>query len=187
MQKKTHSGTTFNIAFCGIISALSVMVMFISLVPSFAYAMPAVAGIFIWVISEQIGKKWAFLSYVAVALLSFMLIPEIEADFFFLSFFGYYPTLRFCLDKIKNKIVRFLVKLGIFNAAIIVTYQILCVILSAEEMLEGLEDFGAYAIYILWGTGNIAFLLYDFFLGYMREIYVKFIKPRVAKIINRNM
>lgn len=183
MKKKSTARTTFKIAFCGIVSALSVIVMFISLIPSFAYAIPAVAGIFIWVISEQIGKKWAFLSYIAVALLSFMLIPEIEADFFFLSFFGYYPTLRFCLDKIKNKIIRFLIKLGIFNAAIVITYQILCILLSAEEMLEGLEDFGVYAVYILWGTGNIAFLLYDFFLGYMREIYVRFIKPRVAKII----
>lgn len=183
MSKKSSSRATFNVAFCGIVSAFSVMVMFISLIPSFAYAMPAVAGIFIWIISEQIGKKWAFLSYVAVALLSFMLIPEIEADFFFLSFFGYYPTLRFCLDKIKNKVARFFIKLGIFNAAIIITYQILCILLSAEEMLEGLEDFGVYAVYVLWGTGNAAFLLYDFFLGYMREIYVKFIKPRIAKII----
>lgn len=112
-----------------------------------------------------------------------MLIPEIEADFFFLSFFGYYPTLRFCLDKIKSSLVRFLIKLGVFNIAIVITYNILCVLLSTEEMLDGLEDFGVYAVYVLWGMGNIAFLLYDFFLGYMREIYVRFIKPRVAKII----
>lgn len=181
MQKKTS--VTFNIAFCGIISAISVMVMFISLIPSFAYAMPALAGICIWIISEQIGKKWAVLSYIAVTLLSFMLIPEIEADFFFLSFFGYYPTLRFCLDKIKSSLVRFLIKLGVFNIAIVITYNILCVLLSTEEMLDGLEDFGVYAVYVLWGMGNIAFLLYDFFLGYMREIYVKFVKPRVSKIL----
>ncbi len=174
---------SFNIAFCGIISAMSVMIMFGALVPAFAYAVPAVAGMIIWTVSAQINVKWAYLSYAAVTFLSFMLIPEIEANCFLLSLFGYYPTLCDTLKKIKNKVLRYIIKLLIFNITAIVTYKVLCVILSAEKMLEGMEDFGKYATLILWGAGLIAFILYDLFLDTFKEIFHRFIKPKLNKLI----
>ncbi len=178
-MSKNTSNLAFNVAFCGIVSAISVMVMFGSLIPSLAYAVPAVSGILIWTICEQINFKWAMLSYIAVALLSFMLIPEIEANLFLIFFFGYYPTLREILDRIKNKILRFLAKLGIFNIAVVIAYNILVAVLSVEQMLEGLEDFGQYAVFVFWGIGNIAFVVYELCLGIIKEFYIKIIKPKL--------
>lgn len=178
MSKKS-SNLAFNVAFCGIVSAIGVMVMFGSLIPSLAYAVPAVSGILIWTICEQINFKWAMLSYIAVALLSFMLIPEIEANLFLIFFFGYYPTLREILDKIKNKVLRFVAKLCIFNVAVVIAYNILTVVLSAEQILEGLEDFGQYAVYVFWGVGNVAFVIYEFCLNIIKEFYIKIIKPKL--------
>lgn len=183
MANNSTARLSFNVAFCGIISAMSVMIMFGALIPSLAYAVPAVAGIFIWTIGEQINLKWAYLSYAAVTLLSFMLVPEIEANCFLLSLFGYYPTLCENLSKIKNKIIRYIVKLAIFNISAVTTYQVLCFILSADKMLEGMEDFGKYAPYVLWGMGLIAFVLYDLFLSTAKELYIKVIKPKFAKFI----
>ncbi len=185
MTKKTSDRLSFSVAFCGIVSALSVVVMFGSLIPSFAYAVPAAAGILIYTAGEQLGKKWAYLSYLVVSLLSFILIPELEADFFFLTFFGYYPTLRSDLQRIRGRLPRLLAKLAIFNAAAVLTYQILCALLSAEQMLEGMEDFGAYAVYILWAAGNIAFLLYDFFLGAVCGLYDSFLRPKLNRLMKR--
>lgn len=183
MSQNSAKQLSFRISFCAIISALCVIFMFGSLIPSLAYAVPAVAGILIWTICEQINIKWAFLSYISVTLLSFILIPEIEANFFLMTFFGYYPTLCEILKRIKNKITRYIVKLLIFNISVVITYNILCVILSADKMLEGLEDFGKYAVYILWGTGIIAFIVYDLFLGVAKEIYVKNIKCKLNRLI----
>lgn len=182
MSNKTNR-LAFNVAFCGIITALGVVIMFGSLIPSLAYAVPALTGMCIWTISEQVNTKWAYLSYGAVTLLSFMLIPELEADFFLLTFFGYYPTLCIVLDRIKNKFLKFIIKLGIFNAAIVLTYQILVIVLSAEEMLEGLEEFGQYGVYIFWGVGNIAFVIYDFCMVVIKECYIKAIKPKINKML----
>lgn len=183
MAKKSPSRLSFNIAFCGIICAISVVTMFGSIIPAFAYAVPAVAGIFLWTISEQINIKWAYLSYAAVGFLSFILVPEIEANCFFVSLFGYYPILCENLKKIKNKIVRYIIKLVIFNVTVVITYNILCVILSADKMLEGMEEFGQYAVYVLWGLGLIAFIIYDLFLDVMKEMYIKVIKPKFNKLI----
>lgn len=183
MAKTNTRKLSFNIAFCGIISAISVIVMFGALIPSLAYAVPAIAGILIWTISEQIDFKWAYLSYIAVTFLSFILVPEIEANCFLLSLLGYYPILSDNLKIIKNKVLNYVVKLLIFNVSVIITYRVLCIILSADKMLEGMEDFGEYAVYVLWGMGLVAFILYDLFLGTAKELYIKIIKPKFAKFI----
>ena len=183
MSTNSTKQLSFRISFCAIISAICIICMFSALIPSFAYVVPAIAGILIWTICEQINIKWAFLSYGTVVLLSFMLIPEIEADFFLLTLFGYYPTLCEILKKIKNKIIRYVVKLLIFNISVVITYNILCFIISAEKMLEGMESFGKYAVYILWGMGLIAFIIYDLFLDVAKDLYIKVIKPKFNKLI----
>lgn len=183
MSKNSTRRLSFNVAFCGIVSAMSVMVMFGALIPSLAYAVPAFAGILIWTIGEQINLRWAYLSYFAVALLSFMLVPEIEANAFFLSLLGYYPLLCETFNKINNKIVRYIAKLAVFNVSAVATYRVLCFILSADKMLEGMEDFGKYASFVLWGMGLIAFIIYDIFLGTAKELYIKVIKPKFNKLI----
>lgn len=183
MADKNTARLSLSVAFCGIFSALAVVIMFASLIPSFAYAVPAVAGIVVWVVGEQLGKKWAALSYITVSLLSFILIPELEADFFFLTFFGYYPTLRAGLMRIKSRFLRLLAKLAVFNAAIVLTYQILCALLSAEQMLEGMEAFGVYAVYVLWASGNVTFLLYDILLSSIGRLYAVYLMPRLQKLM----
>lgn len=183
MAKKSSARLSFNIAFCGIMCAMSVVVMFGSLIPAFAYAVPAIAGIILWTISEQISIKWAYLSYIAVALLSFILVPEIEANAFFLSLFGYYPILCESLKNIKNKVVRYIIKLAVFNVTAVITYNVLCAILSADKMLEGMEEFGDYAVYVFWGLGLFAFIIYDLFLDVMKDLYIKVIKPKFNKLI----
>ncbi len=183
MSLNSSKQLSFKISFCAIISALCIIFMFGALIPSLAYAVPAIAGILIWTICEQINPKWAVLSYIAVSLLSFMLIPEIEADCFFLSFFGYYPTLCEILKKIKNSVLRYITKLVVFNVSVVITYNVLCLILSVDKMLEGMESFGQYAVYVLWGMGLIAFVLYDLFLNVAKELYIKIMKPKLNKLI----
>lgn len=171
--------SAFNVAFCGIVSALAVMFMFGSLIPSLAYAVPAFAGMVIWTVTEHMSVKWAYLCYAAVSLISLMLVPEVEANMFFIFIFGYYPILCIQLEKIKNKVIRFIVKLLIFNIAVVIAYNILVLLLSAEEMLEGMEDLGQYAIFIFWGAGNVAFIIYDFCLKVIKEFYIKMMKPKI--------
>ena len=169
----------FNVAFCGIVSAIAVMFMFGSLIPSLAYAVPAFAGMVIWIVTEHMNVKWAYLCYAAVSLISLMLVPEVEANMFFIFLFGYYPILCIHLEKIKNKVLRFILKLVIFNAAVVIAYNILVLLLSAEEMLEGMEDLGQYALYFFWGAGNIAFVIYDLCLVVIKLFYIKMMKPKI--------
>lgn len=174
-----RGGKSFNIAYCGIVVALSVTVMLLALIPSMTYVLPAVSGIFIWTISDQINRKWALLSYAASAILCFLLIPEIEADLYYLFFFGYYPLARDIVEKVKPKLLAYVLKFLIFNASVVIAFNILSHIMNLEQILEGLEGFGDMAVYVLWGAANIAFLFYDLCLNHLFYAFGKWIKPKI--------
>lgn len=176
-----QAGNSFKIAYCGITAALSVIVMLASLIPSFTYLLPAVSGIFIWTAADQLGRKWGLIAYAASAALCFMLIPEIEADLYYLFFFGYYPIIKELIEKIKSKILAFVIKLAVFNASVVIAFQILCQFMNLEEILDGLEGFGEMAVYVLWGAANIAFIVYDLCLGTLFMAFRKWVKPKILK------
>ena len=176
-----RSGKSFKIAYCGIMTALSAVIMLLALIPSMTYVLPAFSGICIWTVSDQINRKWGFLSYAASALLCFMIVPEIEADLYYLFFFGYYPLIKELTEKIKPKLLSYAVKFLIFNAAVVTAFQIVSHIMNLEQILEGLEMFGDMAVYVLWGAANIAFLLYDLCLNYLFYGFRKWIKPKINK------
>ena len=169
------------IAYCGIICALSVMLMLVSLIPGFTYALPAISGICIWTVSIFINYKWALLSFAASALLSVLMIPELEADIVFIAFFGYYPIVRDKLFSIKSSALRFLVKLVIFNVACIAAYKVLIVLIGIDRMLDGMEFMGDLAVYGFWGAANITFLCYELCLSQLTFMIDKWIKPKFFK------
>ena len=181
-----RSSLSFNIAYCGIMVSFSVVIMLAALIPSMTYVLPAFSGMCIWTVSEQINRKWAFLSFAASAALSFMLIPEIEADFYYAFLFGYYPLVRELIEKIHPKVLAFLAKLALFNVAVVIAFWILSHLLNLELVLEGLESFGDAAVYVLWGAANLTFLLYDFALGYIFFAFRKWIKPKLDKKLRKN-
>lgn len=181
-----RSALSFNIAYCGIMVAFSVIIMLAALIPSMTYVLPAFSGLCIWTISEQISRKWGLLSYAASAALCFVLIPEIEADLYYVFFFGYYPLIKELVEKIRPKILAFLAKLGIFNTTVVIAFWILSHIMNLDQILEGLESFGDAAVYVLWGTANIAFIIYDFASGHLFYAFRKWLKPKFNKKLGKN-
>lgn len=177
---------SFKVAYSGIICALAVMIQFMAIVPGFTYVLPAVSGLFIWTISSQISRKWAFLSYAATAMLSVFLVPEPEAVAFFIAFFGYYPTLRALFTRLKSGLFRAALKLLLFNAAVVVTFKLVSMVFGVDKMLEGLESFGTYAVYVLWGAANFAFICYDYCLTQVFYAFEKWLKPKFFKYRGRS-
>jgi hypothetical protein len=159
--------------------------MFAAVIPSLAYTLAAFSGILVWSVSKQIDRKWALLTYAAGAALAFILTPEPEAKTYFILIFGYYPLLRENIQRIKFRVLRLIVKLAVFNAAAVAAYFTVIFLfgVSAGVVLDGLEGFGRYAVYVFWASGNVAFFFYDFSLKYMMYAYIQWIKPKLDKKI----
>lgn len=172
----------FRVALGGVISSLCLFFMFCSgFLPMFDYTIPTFAGFLMVIMIVETNAGWAFLTYVAVSFLSLLVTPNLQASLLFVLFMGHYPILRYYLEKLPNKILAYAVKFTVFNIAVIVFYVLFQYVFMTENLLEGLEKFGDYALIVLWVGANIFFIIYDRLLGQLTDIYVSWFRRKILK------
>ena len=99
------------------------MFMMLSYFPYFTYAVPAVTGLLVMVLVIELGLRWAFAAYIAASLLIF-LFAEPESKLMYICLFGYYPILKAIIEKFKKPLFEWILKLLVFNAAVVLVYFI---------------------------------------------------------------
>ena len=155
----------------GIIAAVSVVLMFLtSVIPTLTYAVPAAAGLLLLIMVIEIDKKWATIVYVAVGILSALLIADKEAATMYIAFFGYYPIIKQPIEKHLNKYLCWIVKMIIFNASIIASYLLLIYVFNLS-----LDDFGEFTkigLIVLYIVFNVVFVIYDIALTRLITAYI---------------
>lgn len=172
----------FKISLCGVSSAVALLIMFLSGVfPMLDYALPMYAGFTMVVIIVEAGRKWAVMTYCTVSLLCLFLTPNYQASFLFILFMGYYPILRYSLEKIAVKPLKLIIKFLVFNIAIIIYYEIFTKLFTGIE-IDDIGLFGKYSLYFTWFMANIIFVFYDYLLGELTRIYTDWFRK---KILNR--
>lgn len=179
-QRKTSIG--YIVSLCGVMSALALSLMFVmGMIPSFEYISPAISGMFIWVIRRHLGVKYGLVSYLAVGVLSLLLVPNYEATMMFLFLLGYYPIIRDYLQKIRILPLQWIAKLAVFAAPSVGAYTVLVHLFGMEYLLNDASDFGKYGTLVLLGLGAVAFIMYDTFIGFFGPLYDKIIMPKIQK------
>ena len=182
MSDKHGPSIGYIVSLCGVMSGLALALMFIlGMVPSFEYISPAMGGMLIWIIRKHLGVKYGLVSYIAVGILGLLVVPNYEATMMFLFLLGYYPIIREYLQKIKLKIIQWIVKLAVFAVPSVGAYMVLIYLFGMEYLLEDANEFGKYGSLVLLGLGAFAFILYDIFLGIFIPFYDKFIKPKIQR------
>ncbi len=175
---------TIQVAFCGVIAALSTVVMLIAgIVPTASYALPALAGIFAMVIVIEMHVGWAFAVYAVTAALSALIVPDKEAVLLYVIFFGYYPILKALIERIKLKAVAYLIKFAVFNAAVIGAYFIALWLLSLPS--DAFVIFGVSLPWVLLILANAVFLVYDFALSGLVLTYYRRLHPLFSKWLHK--
>lgn len=171
--------STKKIALCGVISALSVVLMFLgSVVSIFAYASPIIAGLALIICVKSINKSSAVTVYIAVSLISLFLLPDKESSLVYIFFFGYYPIIKESIDKL-NSVIRFALKFIIFNFGIVIS-QIICVYVFHIP----LDNFiGKWGIIILLAMANALFILYDKLMNILIVIYMRKYYTRINHLL----
>ena len=115
MQKKSGQ-----VALGGIATGMCIALMFATgMIPFSYYALPALAGLVLIAVREENGLSTALIVFAAVSLLSVFVVPIKEAALLFIAFFGYYPILQETFAKIRPKALSWVVRLVIFNAAVV--------------------------------------------------------------------
>lgn len=167
------------IAFCGLMVALSVALMLTGgLIPIATYCAPMAGGILLLPIMLEYGKKAAWTAYAAVSLITLLLGADKEAAFFYI-FLGYYPLVKWEIERIKNRRFHLLCKLLVFNASIVIMYLILGFLFNMQAIIEEFTQMGSVLLVIFLLMMNACLLLYDKLLFPLIYLYANKIKPRL--------
>ncbi len=162
---------SFKVALGGIIAALSILLMVIAgVTTTLVYAIPMVVGAILMVLVVEFGAGFAALVYVAVSVISILVLGNKEAAIMYIAFFGYYPIIKSFLEKYLKKILCWIVKYLIFNSAMVASYFIVSKIFMIS--FDDLEALGKFALPFLLLAGNILFVMYDIILTRLVSIYI---------------
>ncbi len=174
---------SFKTALGGVISALSIVLMFLTgVIATLTYAIPAIVGALLILIVIEISPKFATSVYVAVSILSLLVVADKEAAVMYAMFFGYYPILKGFIEKKLNSVYAWVVKYVVFNVAVISAY----IVVSKVFMIsfDDIDFLGKFALPLLLAICNIIFAIYDIALTRLLSSYIynwrKYIK-RVFK------
>lgn len=155
------------IAECGMICALCVVIMIVGAWLGIGlYASPMFAGLFLIPLGRKYGLKYHFALWLAVSIISLLLVPEIEQNLMFLCFFSCYPMIRPYFHRIAKKPLRVLAKLLYFNVLIFAVEWLVMYVLVPEAMNGWL-----FALFMV--LFNFTFICFDFII------------PRFELLLNR--
>lgn len=165
----------------GIASALCLLLMLLTIIPIATYTMPALAGMVLIVVVIENGYSTAWMVYAAVGFLSLFICPDKEAAMLFVGFFGFYPILKGKLEKIHPRVLEYVVKFLIFNAAMILNYVIIIFLFGIQDVLEEVGPMGQYSVLLLLGLGNIVFFVYDLALSRIIMAYKYVLRKKIFR------
>lgn len=171
---------TARITLCAMMAALASLFMLTSYFPYLTYAIPAVAGLFIMITVIETNTKWATVAYVASAVIV-AIIAEPEAKMLYVLFFGYYPVLKAVFEKLKSRVLEYILKFAVFNVAVIFAYSVVAVLIGVD--LSDMGDFGKYSSAILLALANVVFAFYDLAVTRMAQFYMIRLHPQLSKIL----
>ncbi len=128
----------------------------------------------------EVGALWALGAYFAAAVIS-LVTGEMQSAILFVAFFGYYPVLKAVIERLKRQTAEWILKLLCFNAAAVVSYFVMSVILSIP--LGDLAVWGKYSLLVLLLLCNIVFVLYDIGISRVASYYIVHLHDRVKRIL----
>ena len=170
---------SYRVALGGIVSALCLLCMFLAgIMPLFYLVLPMAAGIMLMIIAEEVSVGWAWLTYLAVDILSLLITADKESALVFIMLFGHYPMVRLMIEKLKFKPLKYILKGLIFNVCAVSFFLVTVFIFGIDQMMTDMEELGQFGGAVFLILGNIVFWLYDFNLGAIYVLYLKQLLPK---------
>lgn len=152
MNKKTR-----NLTLSALFTALAVISLYIASVwPTGLFALVATASLFGAATVIEAGILSGVYVYVAASVLGMILLPDKDAPLIYILFFGYYPVVKSLIERLKSKILQWVLKLLVFNASLtVILFLFKSLILDVGENTPPhiLIYLGGSAVYALFDYG----------------------------------
>lgn len=174
---------TSKITFSAILAALAAVFMITSFFPYLTYGIPALASLFVMVAVVEMGAKWGFSVYLVSALLVGILPGDPEAKLMYIAILGYYPALKAVLENKCNRVLEYVIKFAVFNAALLISYGVLAKFFGIE--LGDMGEFGKYTAVIMVVLANVVFIIYDIMVARVSVWYSLKLHKTVSRYLKK--
>lgn len=183
MARKQGRGTrSRSIALGGMFAALAVVLLLAGGIFPFAtFVAPVFAGVMLLPIAIELGGKVALLTYATASILCFLLVPDRELCLFFVFLFGYYPILQPRLQCIKNRGLRMVAKLGLFNVTVAAVYIVLLLLFTSPALASEFASYAPWFWAALLVLANFVFVVYDIMVIRLRLWYTLYLRKKLFK------
>ncbi|MBE7040140.1 MAG: hypothetical protein E7398_05380 [Ruminococcaceae bacterium] len=167
------------LAVSSVLMGLCIVCLFIGSIWPVKIAMSFMASLIVSIVVVECGHKYAWLVYIGIAIISFLLIPKKFIVYSFIGFLGFYPIVKLYIEKLNRLWVEWIVKFIFFNIILILAYFALNYFLlpSLDIALVG---FVFKYIASIIAVSEIFFLVYDlgisYFINYYQQKLRRYIK-----------
>ena len=183
-MRKT-ANASIRIAYCGMAAALCAVIMLLGgVIPVATYAVPMLCGLVLLPLLMEFGEKAAVATYAAVALLALLLGFDKEAAFFYV-FLGYYPIVKWKMDRLPGKPMRMLAKLLFFSLSLGLMYGLLALLFPSLAAFAEFREMGVLLLILFALMMLLALMLYDRLLLPASLLYLNRIRPKL-RFLKRN-
>ncbi len=170
---KRKSSFDKRIVVCGVLAALSVIILYMGCaIEVLDLTMSAIVSLLVVVIVIEMGYGCAWMTYLATAVLSVLLLPQKTPAVFYACFMGFYPIIKSYLERINSALVRWIIKLVVGNCALALMFLFLK--LFVPEEFEG-----GWLLVLTYVLGLVAFITYDIALSKLITLYFVRIREKI--------
>ncbi len=174
VDKKKSGG--FNIALGGILTALTVVFMYIaSFIPGMELTMFAISSFFVAIMVIEAGPRDGLIMFLAAGIIGFVIIPNKIGIAPYLLLFGYYGIAKYYIEKINKLVPELLVKVCLF----LITFGIGFFLF--QEVFLGQIELPDYPLPVLAVAGAVVFLIYDRIYSIAIMLYINKVKNKIRR------
>ena len=100
----------------------------------------------------------------------------------FCAFLGYYPLVKFSLEKLP-KPLRLLLKAVLFNAAVLAAYRLMLHLFGMAALQQEFAGMTGGWLTALLVLANVTFWMYDLAITRLFALYIRVLRPRIQKAL----
>ena len=159
----------------GICTALAVIFMFgASFVPGIELTLFLISSLFTAVMVIEAGAAGGISVFAASSLLGLILVPNKLALIPYIFCFGYYPVLKYYIEKIKSGVIQITIKVIYFAAVLCIGLLLFKAVLASSIHMP---DWPVGGLII---AGLVMTVLYDYVLTFLISWYMRRFKSKAS-------
>ena len=174
-MRKDYTVKTHRISLAAMFAAMTLIVLDLAaILPSGRLSLYFLSSIFIAGLLVEDEPVTALLTFAVVSGLGLLIVPNLLTVLPYVLLFGHYGIGKYFIEKIRDKVTAFILKLLYFDVCLAAIY-FLAYGVFAPGLLEALPLWALIAI------AQVVFVVYDFLYSKLTLFYVRVIRSKLIR------